>query len=77
MSTRNYLAWPGVMCLLRGVLPAVLLLAVVDRDQSYSFAELLLTLLLLVVLLRRMTAPFLNEIVLLEKNPLRASHPRR
>ncbi|MHB8971476.1 MAG: hypothetical protein ACYC3X_08205 [Pirellulaceae bacterium] len=62
--------------LLRGVLPALLLLAVADREQGYSFAELLLTLLLFAVLLRRMTAPFLNEIVLLEKNPLRARHPQ-
>ncbi|MHB0956998.1 MAG: hypothetical protein ACYC0X_13750 [Pirellulaceae bacterium] len=63
-------------CLLRGVLPALLLLAVVNREQGYSFAELLLTLLLLAVLLRRMTAPFLNEIVLLEKSPLRGNHPQ-
>ena len=76
MSLRNYLALPGVICLLRGVLPALLLLAVADRDQSYSFAELLLTLLLFAVLLRRVTAPFLNEIVLLERNPLRARHPQ-
>jgi hypothetical protein len=62
--------------LLRGVLPALLLVVVADRDQSYSFAELLLTLLLPAVLLRRVTAPFLNEIVLLERNPLRASHPQ-
>ena len=47
-----------------------------DRDQGYSFAEVLLTLLLLAVLLRRVTAPFLNEIVLLERNPLRARDPQ-
>jgi hypothetical protein len=62
--------------LLRGVLPALLLLAVADRDQAYSLAEILLTLLLLAVLLRRVTAPFLNEIVLLERNPLRARDPQ-
>jgi hypothetical protein len=61
--------------LLRGVLPAMLLVLAVDHDSDYSFAELLLTLLFLVVLLRRATAPFLNEIMLLERTPLGTVHP--
>ena len=61
--------------LLRGVLPAWLLLLAVDRAGAYSFAETLLLLLILAVLVRRAMAPFLNEILLLEKNPLQAADP--
>ena len=61
--------------LLRGVLPAFLLVFLVDRAQGFAFPELLLALLVLAVLVRRLVAPFLNEVVLLEKNPLRARHP--
>lgn len=63
-----------VVChlLFRGVLPAWLLLFLVDRNSGFSFPEVLLILLVLAVLLRRMVAPFLNEVVLLERNPLRS-----
>jgi hypothetical protein len=61
--------------LLRGVLPAFLLVFLVDRAQGYSFPELLLVFLVLAVLVRRLVAPFLNEVVLLERNPLRSRHP--
>jgi len=62
--------------LLRGVLPAWLLLLVVERGSEYSLAEMLLLLLTLAVLVQRTTAPFLNEILLLEKNPLQAADPQ-
>jgi hypothetical protein len=67
----------AVMChlLLRGVLPAWLLLLAADRTDEYSFPETLLVLLTLAVLVRRATAPYLNEILLLEKNPLQAADP--
>lgn len=56
----------------RGVFPALLLLLLVDRFAGFSFPEVLLILLVLAVLLRRLVAPFLNEVVLLERNPLRS-----
>ena len=62
--------------LLRGVLPAWLLLLAVDRTGEYSLAETLLLLLTLAVLIRRAMTPFLNEILLLEKNPLQAADPQ-
>lgn len=63
-----------VLChlMLRGVLPALLLLFLIDRSSGFSFPEVLLILLVLAVLLRRLVAPFLNEVVLLERNPLRS-----
>ncbi len=61
--------------LLRGALIAVLLVYAIDRSSVYSGAEIYLLLLFLVLVLRRATAPFINEILLLERNPLRAAHP--
>lgn len=61
---------------LRGVLFACLLAFTIDRDSPYSGSEALLFLLFGAVLLRRATAPFLNEIILLEKNPVRSADPR-
>jgi hypothetical protein len=62
--------------LLRGVLPALLLLLTTGRDDQYTLSELCLVLLAAGVLVRRITAPFLNEILLLEKNPVRSSNPQ-
>ncbi len=69
--------WPtaGFHLLLRGVLPA-LLLAAVNHAATYSGEEVLLVLLTGVVLVLRAAAPFVNEILLLEKNPLRPDGPR-
>lgn len=63
-----------VLChlLFRGVLPAFLLLIWSDRNAGFSFPEVLLIMLVMAVLVRRLVAPFLNEVVLLERNPLRA-----
>ncbi len=58
---------------LRGVLPAILLVMAFDRQAAFSGAEVLLVMLFLAVLLRRAMSPFLNEIILLERNPMRAS----
>ena len=68
---------PLIWCHLigRGVLPALLLVAVIDRDTSFSGAELWLILLLVAVCLRRGLRPFINEIVLLERSPLRSEDP--
>lgn len=62
--------------LLRGVLPALFLAYAIDQDATFSPAEWLLVTLLLALGFRRATAPFLNEIVLLERNPLRAGGSR-
>ena len=61
--------------LLRGVLPAILLLVVMGREQSFAEFDMLLILLFLTLAIRRATAPFLNEIVLLERNPLWEREP--
>jgi hypothetical protein len=68
---------PLIWCHLigRGVLPALLLVAVIDRDSPFSGAELWLILLLIAVCLRRGLRPFINEIVLLERSPLRSEDP--
>lgn len=68
------LAWYHLA--LRGVLPATALVLAIDRDAMFSGGEVLLGLLLIAVLLRRLTAPFLNEIILLEKNPIAARDAR-
>lgn len=60
---------------LRGILPAICLVVMVDRDSPFSGSEVLLLLLFVAVLLRRGTAPFLNEIILLERNPIRSNDP--
>lgn len=67
-----------MMChlLLRGVLPALLLLVATGRDEQYTLSEFCLALLAIGMLVRRITAPFLNEILLLEKNPVRSSNPQ-
>lgn len=56
----------------RGLLAALALAWVIDRDVDYSGVEMLLALLCLAVLVRRSLAPYLNEIVLLERTPMRA-----
>jgi hypothetical protein len=53
------------------VLPALVLAAVIPRDSAYSGRELCLALVCLAAIVRRLTAPFLNEILVLEKAPLR------
>lgn len=61
--------------LLRGVLPAICLVVVIDRYETFSGSETLLILLFTAVMLRRATAPFLNEIILLERNPIWSNNP--
>lgn len=61
---------------LRGILPAIFLVIIIDRNVVFSGAETLLLLLFLAVMLRRATAPFLNEIILLERNPVGSQNPR-
>lgn len=60
---------------LRGILPAMLLVFLIDRNTVFSRAETLLCLLFAAVMLRRATAPFLNEIILLERNPVGSRKP--
>ena len=62
--------------LLRGVLPAWLLLLVVDRYTAGNPVEaFLLPVLALYATGMRAFRPYINEIVLLERNPLRSSNP--
>jgi hypothetical protein len=59
--------------LLRGVLPVLILVAMVDRESPFSAAETMLILLFVGLWFRRATAPFMNEIILLERNPIRST----
>jgi hypothetical protein len=62
--------------LLRGVLPAWLLLLVTDRYSAGNPVEaFLLPVLALYATAMRAFRPYINEIVLLERNPLRSSNP--
>lgn len=61
---------------MRGVLPGLILAFLIDRHESFTFTEVLLLLLVIVALIRRLIAPFLNEVVLLERNPLRSRNPQ-
>jgi hypothetical protein len=59
--------------LLRGILPAWLLYLAVDRYAFDGFSEgFLLTCLVIFATLMRAIRPYITEIVLLERNPLRA-----
>jgi hypothetical protein len=59
--------------LLRGILPGWLLYLAVDRFAFNGFFEgFLLTCLLIYATFMRAIRPYINEIILLEKNPLRA-----
>lgn len=58
----------------RGILLAIGLVLIADRNESFSGAETLLLLLFAAVMLRRATAPFLNEVILLERNPVESKN---
>jgi len=64
--------------LVRGIAPAWLLLFCVDRYEEFDFPleGLLLVMLLLAVMALRAFRPFINEIVLLERNPLSSRNRR-
>jgi hypothetical protein len=63
--------------LIRGILPGWLLYLAVDRFAFDGFIEgFLLTCLLMYVTFMRAIRPYINEIILLEKNPLRARTPQ-
>jgi hypothetical protein len=62
--------------LIRGVLAAWLLAYLIDRLMDFSPAELFLILLVGYVLLLRAARPYIGEIVLLERNPLRKTRDR-
>jgi len=61
--------------LLRGVLPAWLLVATLSPDSAMP-GDFLLPLLAMYLLFIRALRPYLNEIILLERNPLRARDRR-
>lgn len=61
--------------IVRGVAAAIVLLLGVSTYEEYSPFEALLIPLVLVVALLRAIRPYMNEIILLEKNPLRARNP--
>jgi hypothetical protein len=60
----------------RGLLPALLLVAAIDRNSAFSDSEFWLLLLLIAVCIRRGLRPFINEIIILERSPLRAEDSR-
>jgi hypothetical protein len=62
--------------LIRGVLVAWLLVYFIDRLLDFSPAELVLILLVGYLLLLRSARPYIGEIVLLERNPLRKTRGR-
>ncbi|MDG2384383.1 MAG: hypothetical protein P8N76_22130 [Pirellulaceae bacterium] len=59
----------------RGGFLVFLLAATVSSDVEISQAEILLPVFCLVSALFRATRPFVNEIILLEKNPIRSNNP--
>jgi hypothetical protein len=69
--------WRMFVCqmLLRGVLPAWILAGTLSRDDLMP-GDFLLPLMTLYLLLVRAVRPYINEIILLERNPLRARDPR-
>lgn len=67
------LAWCQLLA--RGVLPAMLLAAMVDRFNAFTVADWLMITLLALVCLQRVARPFVNEIILLERSPLSAKGP--
>ncbi len=62
-----------IMCqgILRGVIFALILTATIDRDSTFSPQEVWLLMIAMVAAMIRSTRPFINEILLLERNPLR------
>ncbi len=60
---------------LRGIALALWLAFIADRYEQFSSAEIFLVFLFIAVMARRATAPFLNEIILLERNPIRSKNP--
>jgi hypothetical protein len=69
--------WRLFVCqlLLRGVLPAWLFAATLSRDEPMP-GDFLLPLMVVYLLIVRAVRPFINEIILLERNPLKARDPR-
>ncbi len=69
--------WRIFVCqlLLRGVLPAWILAGTLSTDSPMP-GDFLLPLLALYLIFLRALRPYINEIVLLERNPLRARDPR-
>lgn len=73
------LTWPLFVChgLIRGIIPAWLLMYGRSFDSDLSPGEVSLIMLTICVLLLRAFRPFINEIILLEQNPLRAKNPQQ
>jgi len=69
------IAW--CQLLIRGVLAAWLMVLMIERDSDFnaSVEGFFLPLLALVVLVLRCFRPFINEIVLLERNPITGRNP--
>ena len=69
---------PGlILCqlLIRGILPAWLLVGMMDRYDDNVGIEVFLWLLAAYTSLFRALRPYINEIILLEKNPIRSRSP--
>ncbi len=63
-------------CFLRGIVPAIWLVLVIDSTASFSDMEVFLIFLFIAVMVRQAMAPFLNEIILLERNPISSKDAR-
>ena len=66
-----------ILCqlLLRGIAPALILVAMMDRYGDNTGIEVLLWLIAIYSAFFRSFRPYINEIILLEKNPLRSRNP--
>ncbi len=69
---RSWFALTWCQGVLRGVIAAWLLIGAADRTVNFSEQEIWLCLLAVFVAALRAFRPFINEIILLERNPLRS-----
>lgn len=76
-TNKRMLALIWTQGILRGTIPAIVCVALARRNPFFDgfYEGLLLTLIMLWVICLRAFRPFINEIILLERNPLRARSP--
>ena len=74
---RSWFALTWCQLILRGIVAAWLLVFFADRSTDFSAGEGWLMVLVAVIGLYRAVRPFINEIVLLEQNPLRSKGDRQ
>ena len=69
------LSWRLLWCqlVIRGVIPAIILVSTIVPDDNATSAEVFLPILCCYLAALRAFRPYINEIILLERNPLRSS----